>query len=153
MAILADCRWDTNLYSNYLQEITTQSVRVKSLMTLVYCGWLARDANDFQKLPVTLGAWISWPNASSLCKMELILYIFELCKSFCHDPLHFSWFKIHLRVSEKHFSIDHTNPCLRGNVTPFRPPESCWNISSLVLTNCNISYSYSCGIPITSFSI
>lgn len=58
MASLADCGGDAKSAKQLVADITAQSVCVKSLMPVVYWGWLARGANDFQKLPVSLGTCI-----------------------------------------------------------------------------------------------
>lgn len=58
LASLADCGWDAKSVKQLVADLTAPSVSVKSLMPVVCWGWLARGANDFQKLPVSLGTRI-----------------------------------------------------------------------------------------------
>lgn len=98
---------------------------------------------------------IACPNASLLWKMELIIYISELCKSFCHDSSHLAWFKIHLRVSKKHFlNVHHKSTLVGGNLTPSGPLQSCWNMFLSILSQLKTSViAIVVGSPSTRFSI
>lgn len=117
---------------------------MKSLLSLVDCGWLARGANDFEKLPVTLGTCIHRLHAQ-------MPHLFGKWSSQCPSAMiHCILFglKIHLRVSEKPLlQVHHTSM----SVGQF---DSLW-VSSVLLENFslqfqptgNMSYSYDGGIP------
>lgn len=117
---------------------------MKSLLSLVDCGWLPRGANYFEKLPVTLGACIHGLHAQmphlfgkwSLQYPSAMIYciLFGL--------------KIHLRVSAKRLlQVHHTS-------MPVGQSDSLWT-SSVLLENFslqfqstgNMNYSYGGGIP------